>query len=174
MKQQAHVLESACKEFEEDLVLYYYGEVPEAERRHIDNHSQQCRRCRDFLADLAKLLPHTGPKEFPPAFWHNYYNEVMEKLELAQLPWWQRLTAPMQVWLLPAFGTVAMALLAVALIFGPGGWNLQSESPESVPQEILVDAVNVEFFKSMDLLESLTVLEKMEGSGRESGGAQQL
>jgi len=31
-------LQSACKEFEEDLVLYYYGETSEEERRRVGQH----------------------------------------------------------------------------------------------------------------------------------------
>jgi hypothetical protein len=176
MNKRAHVLESACKQFEEDLVLYYYQDLPETDRGRLEGHVHECRRCSHFLEDLGKLLPQaTGAKEeLPPFFWPKYCAEVMDKIQVAERPWWRNLIAPARVWLLPAFGTAAVAVLAVTLVFGKAGWNSQPEAPAALPQEILVDAANVEFFKSMDLLESLSVLEKMEATGRESAGAQQL
>ena len=41
MKQRAP-LQSACKSFEEDLVLYYYGETDEVEQRRVQQHLSQC------------------------------------------------------------------------------------------------------------------------------------
>jgi hypothetical protein len=176
MKERAHSLESACKGFEEDLVLYYYQELPEADRSRLEEHVQECRRCGQFLDDLGKLLPQSaGSKvELPPFFWPKYSAEVMEKVHVAQRPWWSNLMAPARLWMLPAAGTAAMAVLALGLVFSNGGWKSKPEALATVPQELLVDAVNVEFFRSMDLLESLSVLEKMDGSGRDSTGAQQL
>jgi hypothetical protein len=82
----------------------------------------------------------------------------------------------MHVWLIPAFGTVAVAALAVMLVFGKSGWNFQWTPAQQVkvPQEVLADANKVEFFESMDLLESLGVLEKMEGLPQDSTGVRQL
>ena len=82
----------------------------------------------------------------------------------------------MHVWLIPAFGTVAVAVLAVALVYGKSGWNFQLNPSQQVkiPQEILADASKMEFFESMDLLESLGVLEKMEGKQKDSSRVQQL
>jgi predicted anti-sigma-YlaC factor YlaD len=176
MKKRTHVLESACKGFEEDLVLYYYQDLPDADRGHLEEHVQECPRCGHFLDNLGKLLPQatSAKEELPPFFWPKYSAEVMEKIHVAQRPWWRNLIAPVRLWMLPALGTAAMAVLALGLVFGNGGWNSKPEAVATVPQELLVDAVNVEFFKSMDLLESLSVLEKMEASGRESMGTQQL
>jgi hypothetical protein len=171
---RAHVLESACKELEEDLVLYYYQDLPEADRGRLEEHVHGCRRCDRFLEDLRKLLPQAAVKELPPFFWPKYSAEVMEKIELSRRARWRNLIAPARLWILPAFGTAAVAVLALTLVFGKGGWNSRPEAPAMIPQEILVDAANVEFFKSMDLLESLPALEKMEGSGKESSGTQQL
>ncbi len=178
MKEVSHKLKSACRVFEADLVLYYYGDIEESDRRRVESHCQDCIHCRSFLDDLHRLLPQiTKPMPLPADFWQNYYNETVAKLAAreARGSWWRNLFTPMHVWLIPAFGTVAVAVLAVALMFGKGGWNLRLTAPqETIPQEILADATKVEFFKSMDLLESLGGLEKMEGSQPQSPEAQQL
>ena len=179
MKEVGHKLKSACRAFEADLVLYYYGDIEESDRRRVEGHCQDCFHCRRFLDDLHRLLPQIAkPKPLPVDFWQNYYKETVEKLAAreARGSWWRNLFMPMHVWLIPAVGTVAVAVLAVALVFGRGGWNLRLTAPqqETIPQEILTDATKVEFFKSMDLLESLGVLEKMEGSQPHSPEAQQL
>lgn len=118
------------------------------------------------------------PKQLPADFWQNYYKETVDKLaaQEARGSWWRNFLAPMHGWLIPAFGTVAVAVLAVVLVYGKGGWNFQSTHSQQVkiPQEILADANKVEFFESMDLLESLGVLEKMEGTQQKSNQVQQL
>jgi hypothetical protein len=131
------------------------------------------------LDDLNRLLPQMAKvKPLPADFWDSYYKETVQKLAAqgARGSWLRNLFAPMHVWLLPAFGTVAVAALAVTLVFGKSGWNFQWTATQQVkiPQEVLADANKMEFFESMDLLESLGVLEKMEGSPQDSTGVQQL
>ena len=179
MKEVSHKVKSACRAFEADLVLYYYGDVEDSDRRRVENHCRDCFHCRRFLDDLHRLLPQMGkPKQLPADFWQNYYKETVEKLatQEARGSWWRNLLAPMHVWLIPAFGTVAVAVLALALVYGKSGWNFQLNRSQQVkiPQEILADANKVELFESMDLLESLGVLEKMEGTQQKSSRVQQL
>ena len=45
-------LETMCKELEEDLVLYYYGEIADDEKRRIDQHLGNCSGCGRFLEDF--------------------------------------------------------------------------------------------------------------------------
>jgi hypothetical protein len=107
-------------------------------------------------------------KPLPADFWDSYYKETVQKLtaQAARGSWLRNLFAPIHVWLIPAFGTVAVAALAITLVFGKVGWSIRSTAPqqEAIPQEVLADEAKVEFFKSMDLLESLGVLEKLDGS----------
>ncbi|MGE5819927.1 MAG: hypothetical protein ACM37Z_18025 [Deltaproteobacteria bacterium] len=179
MKDVNRKLESACRAFEADLVLYYYGDVAEPERHRIEQHCQGCFRCRRFLDDLNRLLPQMAKATPLPAdFWDSYYKETMQKLaaQEARGSWLRNLFAPMHVWLIPAFGTVAVAALAVMLVFGKSGWDFQWTQSQQVkiPQEVLADANKMEFFESMDLLESLGVLEKMERLPHDSTGVRQL
>lgn len=171
MERLAGTLQNACKEFEEDLVLHYYGEGSAAERERVESHLVGCARCRDFSNDLSRLLPQMAkPTELPPSFWDNYYTEVTKKLAEQQerSPWWRALFAPIQVWAVPAFGTAVVLVLGLALTLGSVTWNPFGEpNQDSIPQEILSDPNRVEFFKSMEIVESLRRLEALEGSNTE-------
>jgi hypothetical protein len=172
MKSHADMLETACKEFEADLVVYYYGDGVETERQRVEDHLHGCDLCRRFLDDLHKLLPQISqPQELSPAFWDDYYDEVLEKLNAKQDKkfWWREIFTPMRFWLVPAFGTAVVAILAFALVLGKGSWQVTSERPvEKIPQEIVADVNQLEFFKSMDMLESLRLLEAIDRTKTEA------
>jgi hypothetical protein len=179
MEETRVTLENACGEFEADLVLYYYGEGSEVERRRVEGHLNGCSRCGRFLADLRGLLPQMSTKvELPPNFWNDYYREMVQKLEQEreQKSWWRNLIPNFGGWLVPTFGTAMVVVLAVALIFGKGEWTLTSNQTqqEIIPQEILSDSSRLEFFKSLDLLESLPALENMDGVRLEPGQVRSL
>jgi hypothetical protein len=161
-------LETACRDFEEDLVLFYYGDGLEAERSRVEGHIKACSSCSRFLDDLHKLLPQMAePKELPRSFWDNYHREVVQKLaaQQARSSWWKDFFAATRAWAVPAFGTAVVAVLAVALVVGKTSWNLQSSrSQGSIPQEIMADTNQLEFFNSMDMLESLRALESLDAS----------
>jgi hypothetical protein len=175
MKVSRDKLPTACTDFEEDLVLHYYGDGSEAERNCVESHLQECIPCRIFLEDLRKLLPHMAKSnELPPSFWDNYYRETLAKLAALEERkfWWRNLFVPMRAWMLPAFGTAAVAVLAVALVLTKGHWNFSLKQPgERIPQEILVDTNQLEFFKSMDMLEALSKLETLDGTKLETGNS---
>jgi Putative zinc-finger len=173
MTERSDTLRTACKNFEEDLVLYYYGDGSAAERSQVESHLQSCSSCQEFLDDLRKLLPKmTEPSELPPMFWDNYYNEMVQKLAIHQErhAWWKSLFAPMRGWMVPAFGTAAVAALAIVLVVGRGHWHYPfSQTQERIPQEILADTNQLEFFESMDMLETLSSLEALDGTKVQPG-----
>jgi len=157
-------LECACKSFEEDLVLYYYGEMNDTERGRVERHLSNCAACGRFIGDLRRLLPQMANSEaFAPSFWDSYYRQTMAKLARREQKesWWRDLLAPARVWMLPAFGTAAVAVLAIALVFNKGdSQRFSDRSMGAIPQEILADANQLEFFKTMDMLEALSKLEE--------------
>jgi predicted anti-sigma-YlaC factor YlaD len=160
-------LPTACKDFEEDLVLFYYGDDSAADHRRVEAHLKECAPCRSFVEDLRKLLPQMAkPNELPPSFWDHYYDEMVEKLAVqqAQDSWWKNMFVPMRTWMLPAFGTAAMAALAIGLVISKGDWHPFSEPRVKIPQEILADTNQLEFFRSLDMIESLSSLESPDGS----------
>ena len=168
MKAQDKILEPACSVFEEDLVLYYYGDGSEDERRRVETHFGGCPRCQRFLQDLRGLLPQMAkPQEMPPSFWDNYYREMTEKLaaQRERKAWWGSWFAPMNMWLVPAFGTAAVALLAVGLVIGKSNWSSEPKQIEAaIPQEILADSKELEFLDSLDMLEALRTQEQHQGT----------
>jgi hypothetical protein len=106
----------------------------------------------------------------PQAFWDNYYRETLAKLAEQQerKQWWRDLLRPVKMWAVPAFGTAAIAILAIGLVIGKGKLSFVRDSaPPNIPQEILVDADQLEFFKSLDMLESLSALEDQERKSNE-------
>lgn len=176
MKGRIDTLRTTCKDFEEDLVLYYYSDNSEAERSRVESHLQSCSPCREFLNDLRQLLPTMAkPSELPQSFWDNYYRETVQKLaQLEERKFrWRNVFAPMRGWMLPAFGTAAVAVFALALGISKGNWHFTVSQPrEKIPQEILADTNQLEFFKSMDMLESLSKLETLDGTKLETGNSQ--
>jgi hypothetical protein len=168
MNKNKEVLATACKNYEEDLVLHYYGDASEAESRRVESHLRECAACRRFLEDLRHFLPSMSKtKELPDAFWDGYYRELLGKLDAAEerRGWWRRLAL---FWPVPALGTAAVLILAVGLLFTMPTlpWRA-NRNTDTIPREILGDETNVEFFKSLDLLESLQQLESIEA--RETG-----
>jgi len=168
-------LETACRDFEEDLVLYYYGDGSEGERGRVEVHVRTCARCHRFLDDLRRLLPQMAqPESLPQSFWDGYYRETVAKItaQREQSPWWRNFLAPMRAWAVPVFASAAVAVLAVGLFIGKGSWNAQSVGLRAnIPQEILTDASQLEFFNSMDVIESLPALEELDGGKTESSSS---
>ena len=164
-------LESACKEYEEDLVLHYYGENSEDDRCRIAQHLLACERCRIFVDDLRRVLPQMAKaEEMPQSFWDSYYRETVAKLaeQEERRYWWSSWLTPVRGWMVPAFGTLAGTVLVVGLLFGKGNLGSFVERPSrNIPQEITADSNQLEFFSTMDLLESLDKLEQQDGTQSE-------
>ena len=160
-------LSLACKSFEEDLVLYYYGENGAAENLRVERHLSECPGCRHFVDDLCGLLPRLAKsQELPEAFWDNYYRETVAKLNQREenIYRWRNFFTPMSTWLMPAFGTAAVAILALGLLFAKGSlpWFVDASSAK-LPEAIIADANQLEFFSSLDMLEALSQLDEQDG-----------
>ncbi len=162
----------ACKDLEQGLVLYYYGECVGAEHRRIETHLEGCASCRDFLEGLRTFLPLTVKPDDPPqAFWESYSREMHRKLEAVEqrVPWWRDLFSLARPWPVPALATALVLLLALTLTFTKGLWRSQDFPPEGEALlEILPMAENLEFFKTMELLDAMDLIEAVVGSGNGS------
>ena len=67
--------------------------------------------------------------------------------------------------MIPAFGTAVVAALAFGLILSKGNLNsLYNQPQERIPRELVTDTEQLEFFRSMDMLESLSAIEQLETS----------
>lgn len=154
---------AACGQFEEDLVLYYYGELGDGERTVVENHLRGCEPCRFYLKELESILPLTvKPDEPPEAFWDDYSREMRRKLTdiKERKSWWRGLASFFQPWVIPISATAAVVILALTLTLGKGFW-----SAKEIPQndeafmEILPAAENLEFFETMEVLDAMDLLE---------------
>lgn len=164
----------ACKEFEEDLVLYYYGEWEGEERDRVENHLRICKRCEGFLQELSQILAQSPESDEPPqAFWEQYSREMHEKLAVLEeeIPWWKRLFALHSPWMYGAVATAFGLILSLVLAFGGGKWLQKHSSEEPIPQEIQAVSGELEFLESMDLIEVLDLLEAVEPKNLEQKSA---
>jgi anti-sigma factor RsiW len=161
---------TACNEFEQDLVLYHYGELSGDSRDQLASHLRACPACASYLKELTTLLPLTVNTDEPgQEFWQNYSREMRHKLADLQekKSWWQALQTALRPWTLPALAGTAVIALAVTL-------NTSNQTTTDVPSadqalmEVLPMAENLELFNNMDVLENIEVLEGMEGSGNEA------
>src|ERR687897_16695 len=122
MIMRAKKLGTMCKGFEEDLVLYYYGEIGD-------------------------------------------YEKQMREQKFC----WRNLFAPIRMWMIPAVGTAVIAALAFGLVLSKGNLSsLYNQAPDIIPREIVSDTEQLEFFRSLDMLEALSALEGMESSKADS------
>ena len=61
---------TVCNEFEQDLVLYHYGELSDHSRDRLATHLRACPGCASYLKELATLLPLTVNTDEPgEEFW---------------------------------------------------------------------------------------------------------
>lgn len=162
-------LASPCREQEENLVLFHYGELPDAERDGMQAHLQSCAACAAYLNDLAVLLPLTVAADQPPQrFWTDYSRELRHKLDgfAEKKNWRHRVAEFFQPRWLPAFATAAVVALALTFTLGKGMWSKNDPTQEDAAiMELLPMAENLDFFKSMDVLDDLDLLESMGSQG---------
>ena len=167
--------ETMCKGFEEDLVLYYYGEIGDHEKQKVEQHLGNCAGCSRFIEELHRFLPQMAlPEDLPQSFWDDYYRETVVKLthQREQKSDWRNLFAPLRTWMIPAFGTAVIAALAFGVVLSKGNLNsLYNQPQERIPTEIVTDTEQLEFFRSLDMLEALSALEGLETSKADAHAA---
>jgi len=154
-------LTGACKNFEQDLVLYFYQDCSRAEQQQVEAHLEGCPSCRVFLEELKSLLPATvKPDEPTPAFWQNYSREMRGKLDKRESHGWAgAILSLFRPWPVPALATAMVVALAVTLTFTKGQWFSDTQNKP----ELVEMASNADFFESLDLLDSMDLLEAVEG-----------
>lgn len=167
MAQNKNNQTSACGNMEQDLVLYYYGELDDPQKIRLKTHMENCAGCRRYLEEMQSILPLTEKVDEPPQmFWDNYTREMKQRLATVQerQPWWRGLLASFQPWAVPAVAAAAVVVLALTLTFGKGFWRKQEAPPDDEAlMEVLPVAENLEFFQNMEVLDAMDFLE--------SGGA---
>jgi predicted anti-sigma-YlaC factor YlaD len=164
-----NAMSTACQNMEQDLVLYYYRELESADEKAVQLHLENCSACRGYLQNMTALLPLTVLTEEPTeAFWDSYNREMRQKLAQVKekKTWWHSLISLFQPWPVPAIAVVTVAALALTITLGKG-FRSASEIPSNDQDliEVLPLAENLDFFKNMEVLDSMDFLEQMGGSG---------
>lgn len=160
-----------CSAFEANLVLLHYGDLEDGALRELRVHAQACEGCAAYLADLGKLLPLTVKTDDPPeAFWSEYNRELRRKLDASAAGAWSKtLRRFFQRPRLPVFATAAAITFGVALTLGRGFWPARGPMPEDAAiLEAMPVAEHLEFFKTMDVLDDLELLEYLDRGARGS------
>jgi hypothetical protein len=169
MAGQARALASPCKDLEQDLVLLHYGDLGEVERDAAQRHVKACAGCAAYLDELDKLLPLTIKSDAPEhSFWNDYSRELRQKLDAAaeRKFGWQSLAVLFRPRLISAFAGAAVIAVALVLTLDRGVRPFADLSrDEEAILEVMPLAENLEFFKNMELLDDLDLLENMTGPG---------
>ncbi len=168
MAQNESRVQGDCTNFEQDLVLYYYGECDRKDHLRVETHLEGCGSCRRFLEELGQLLPLTSKLDQPDeAFWDAYSREIRAKLaEVREKPsWWNEILTLFHPWPVPALATALILVVALTLTFTKGMWRTQGTPPKELTLlEILPVAENLEFFETMEILDAMDLLEAVEGA----------
>ncbi len=163
MAERNHFGSQSCKEYEQDLILYYYGELGEGELNRTEAHLKGCDSCRQTLEALGSLLPRTVKEDHPSqSFWDDYSRELRGKLDQveAKVSWWERIVSLIRPWPVSAAATAIVILFVLTL-----NLNRTPRRPEQAPPvneeifKIFRMADDVEFYKNLDLLDSMDMLE---------------
>jgi anti-sigma factor RsiW len=151
--------------------MFHYGDLDGAERGALQAHLQGCAACAGYLKELGTLLPLTLQADQPPeTFWVDYNRELRQKLERAaeKKSWIQTLGEFFQPRWMPALATAGVVALALTFTLGRGIWSTNDPQDDAAIMEMLPVAENLEFFKTMDVLDNLDLLESM---GNQSNAA---
>jgi len=164
MAERHDSLRGACKEFEQELVLYYYQDCNGTERHRVESHLESCASCRRFLEDLQSQLPATvKPDEPSPTFWQSYSREMRAKLaeEEQKSGWRQAISSLFRP--VPVMATALILALALTVTFTKG-WLPSRQTPQD-PELVKMTSVadNLDFLKSLDFLDSMDLLDAVEG-----------
>jgi hypothetical protein len=159
---------NACASREQDLVLYYYGELSSTERAAVESHTQNCSGCRRYLDQIGSILPLTVQADDPAQpFWDDYSRELRRKLdETEQNSWWQTVKEWLQPWAIPAMAATAVGVMALTFTLGKGFFRPKDVPPEDQSlMEVLPVAENLDFFANMEILDAMDLLESLGGQG---------
>ncbi len=139
---------------EEDLILYYYGEAPDA--RGVETHLAGCEACRAEYAALQRVL--NVVESFPvPERAENYGRQVWERLGLGSRRSWIPWRWPARRWAAAA-GVAALmlgAFLAGRFSPGPPRSGRAAASAPQVRERVLLVALGDHLERSQMVLVEL-------------------
>lgn len=75
---------SDCKKFQALFADALYGELPDDQKRHLEDHLRDCPGCRSEFAELSHTLKVMNKRIRPepdPAFWDSYWNRLAARMQ---------------------------------------------------------------------------------------------
>jgi anti-sigma factor RsiW len=162
---------TACTDLEADLILLHYGDLDGTERARLQSHVAQCADCSAYLNELSALMPLTVATDSPPQqFWMDYSRELRHKIDarVERKFSWQQVVALLKPGYLTALATAATLIIALTFTLGGGLWSSKNDLPDEELTEALPVAENLDFFRAMDVLDELDLLEVMGNSANDA------
>jgi hypothetical protein len=162
---------TACTDLEADLILLHYGDLDGTERARLQSHVAQCAGCSAYLNELSALMPLTVATDSPPQqFWMDYSRELRHKIDArVEIKFsWQQVVALFKPGYLTALATAATLIIALTFTLGGGRWSSKNDLPDEELTEALPVAENLDFFRAMDVLDELDLLEVMGNSANDA------
>jgi len=144
-----------------------------AERREFFNavRSGQVELNGMYLNELSALMPLTVATDSPPQqFWMDYSRELRHKIDarVESKFSWQQVVALLKPGYLTALATAATLIIALTFTLGGGLWSSKNDLPDEELTEALPVAENLDFFRAMDVLDELDLLEVMGNSANDA------
>jgi hypothetical protein len=157
---------------EDELTLYYYGEVPSNRRERIDHHLQECESCAATHRDIARTLALVGDLDVPKRderYGLEMWQRIRHDLPPQDLPWF----AGVMAWHRPALAGAVVMLILAAFVTGRYWPRPDSDRQDVVPANSVADVRG----ELRDLREMLTLSLMQQQSATErlrgvSGSAQ--
>jgi anti-sigma factor RsiW len=150
----------ACRDYEEKLVLYHFGELGKAEAAEVAAHVLSCASCRselDLLRDISApgMLPARTPSH---AEVQRAVQGVMEGISPARRRLGRRL--------IPAYIAVAAAVLAIFLtMYMP---NIGGNTPQDT--QMAMAQPDWEVLENLDVIGDIDVIVQMDNTGLDELG----
>lgn len=139
-----------CEGYEEDLILYHYGELEPEKASATAAHMESCAACRAYMDELDRLLA-AVPADMPGrAATIRATGRVMAGIAPRRFEWRRRLV--------PA--SIALAALVSAVLFTVFN-PFVSDKPQT-PEQMVMAQADPEVLENLDLLKDLNVIEELD------------
>ena len=142
--------DTACKHYEELLVLYHYGELGPQETADVAAHLKSCPACAGELGEISGLLaavPEYIPTQFETA---RAVKGVMDRISVGNVTRWTGR-------LLPAY--IAAAATVAAIVLSVSVPRLIDRAPQE--NQVLAQS-DWEVLENYDVIKDYEVIEQMD------------
>jgi len=85
-----------CKHYENNIILLLYNELPENDKKKLNEHLENCENCRAFLEENKEMfstISEAVPDEFDPA-WDEYWSDISRNVKRSEKKHWSFFPIP--------------------------------------------------------------------------------